>query len=319
MPDTGLVHAFRLDGAGGGARLGWDGLAQPGTVWVHLDYSSPDARAWLDDASGLDPVVRAALLDADPRPRALVIGDALLLVVRAINLNAGAEPEDMVSLRCWIERERILTLRHRTVRTVKEIADDLAIAKGPVSAADFVVQIVERSLEPVVACVDGIDEHVSRAEDDLLGPQPADLRPRIAGLRRRAIALRRFIAPQRDAFARLAAATLTWFDDGHRARLREAGDRLTRTVEELDAARDRAAVTHEELASRQGEVTNQRLYVLSMLSALFLPLGFITAVFGVSVGGVPGSDAGWGFWAVLGILATVGILQLWLFRRWKWL
>ena len=99
----------------------------------------------------------------------------------------------------------------------------------------------------------------------------------------------------------------------------EAADRLTRTVEELDAARDRAAVTHEEMASRVGELTNQRLYVLSIITAIFLPLGFITSLLGVNVGGVPGQHVEWGFWLLCGLFAVGLGIQLWLFRRWKWL
>src|SRR6185436_1564624 len=95
---TGLAHAYLLDGRGGGAQLDWAGIerwtAGDGTLWLNLDYSAPDAARWL--SSNIAPLVRDALLDDDPRPRAVPHGDALLLIVRAINLNQGAEPEDML-------------------------------------------------------------------------------------------------------------------------------------------------------------------------------------------------------------------------------
>ncbi|MCA9516376.1 MAG: hypothetical protein KC635_15650, partial [Myxococcales bacterium] len=99
---TGLIHAYVLDGHGGGESLTWQGVDHwkpaDGVLWLNLDYAATDAQEWLFMRSGIDPVVREALLDRDPRPRALVIGDAMLLIVRAINLNQGAQPEDMVSL-----------------------------------------------------------------------------------------------------------------------------------------------------------------------------------------------------------------------------
>jgi zinc transporter len=325
MPETadGLVHALVLDGQGGGESLTWEGIErwkpEDGVLWINLDYAGHDAQTWLAMRSGLDPIVREALVDHDPRPRALAIADSLLLILRAINLNAGAEPEDMVSLRCWIEPRRIITLRHRPVRMSRLIAADLVAGKGVKDVGAFLCEVVDRSLEPVIECVDDIDDRAAHAEDEVLGAHGADLRARIADLRRRAIQLRRFIAPQREAFARLLTAAPPWVDDRHRARLREAADRLTRTVEELDAARDRAAVTHEEMASRVGELTNQRLYVLSILSAIFLPLGFLAAVFGVSTGGVPGHDSPWGFWILVVCFIAAFAVQFWLFRKWKWL
>jgi zinc transporter len=319
----GLVNAHLLDGAGGAVELDWDGVERwspdDGILWINLDYAGADAQAWLGMRSGLDPVVRDALLDKDPRPRALAIGDALLLIVRAINLNAGSEPEDMVSLRVWIESRRIITMRHRPIRAIKTIAADLGRGKGPRGPGGFVAEMIGRCLEPVVTCVDGIDDAVALVEDEVLGAHDRRLRAQIADLRRRAIALRRFIAPQREAFTRLAAAALPWLDEQDRAHLREAADRMTRTVEELDAARDRAAVTHEEMASRLGEVTNQRLYVLSIMTAIFLPLGFVTSLLGVNVGGIPGREVSWGFWALCAGFAIAIVVQLVLFRRWRWL
>lgn len=320
---TGLVHAFVLDGKGGGARLGWDGVErwQPedGVLWINLDYAGADAQQWLTQRSGLDPVVRDALLERDPRPRALALGDALLVIIRAINLNQGAHPEDMVSLRCWIDGHRIITMRHRLVRAAKLVAASIERGGGPADPATFLAEVVEHVIEPVVTLVDAIDDEVAVLEENLLDNAATEQRARIADLRRRAIGVRRFLAPQRDALSRLGNMTQSWLDDTSRARLREAADRMTRSIEELDAARERAAVTHEELTSRNDELANRRLYILSLITAVFLPLSFVTGLLGVNVGGVPAQQIEWAFWALCAILAGGSGGLLLLFRRWRWL
>ena len=93
---------------------------------------------------------------------------------------------------------------------------------------------------------------------------------------------------------------------------------MTRTVEELDAARDRAAVTQEELASRLTEMTNRRLYVLSIITAVFLPLGFVCALLGVNIGGIPFKSDDWAFWALCAMFVVGVGLQLWYFRKRGW-
>lgn len=317
---TGLAHAYLLDGRGGGERLDWARVERwtpgAGALWLNLDYSAPDAARWL--ASSLGPLVRDALLDDDPRPRAVLHGDALLLIVRAINLNHGAEPEDMLSIRAWIEPRRVLTLRHRQSRSLKAIAAELEAGGGPTSVGELTALLIERVLEYIATRVDTLSDAIAACEDQVLVETRGELRTQLADQRRRAIALRRFLAPQREAFGKLAQIQLPWLDATARSRILESADRMTRTVEELDAARDRAAVTQEELQSKIAETTNQRLYVLSIMTAVFLPLGFVCSLLGVNVGGVPLQHDDWAFWALCGMFVVVVTLQIWFFRRRGW-
>jgi len=319
---TGLAHAYLLDGHGGAAQLDWAGVERwtpdDGTLWLNLDYSAPDAARWLVERSRIAPVIRDALLDDDPRPRATAHGDALLLIVRGINANEGALPEDMLSIRAWIEPRRVVTMRRRRSRSLKQLAADLDRGAGPTTTSELTALLVERVLEHVAARVDTLSDDIAGCEDQVLDGSRGELRGQLAGHRRNAIALRRFLAPQREAFGKLAQLAVPWLDAAARGRMAESADRMTRTVEELDAARDRAAVTQEELQSRIAEATNQRLYVLSIITAIFLPLGFVCSLLGVNVGGVPLQHADWAFWALCGVFAVGVALQLWLFRRRGW-
>jgi len=319
---TGLAHAYLLDGRGGGEQLDWNGVERwtpsDGPLWINLDYSAPDSERWLGLHSNIAPVARDALLDDDPRPRAVAHGDALLLIVRAINLNAGAEPEDMLSIRAWIEPHRVVTLRRRQSRSIKAIAAELDRGSGPTGVGELTALLVERVLEFVIIRVDTLGDAIAACEDQVVVETRGELRTQLADQRRRAIALRRFLAPQREAFAKLAQVQVPWLDATARSRIVESADRMTRTVEELDAARDRAAVTQEELQSKIAEATNQRLYVLSIITSVFLPLGFVCGLLGVNVGGVPLQHDDWAFWALVGVFAIVVTVQIWLFRRRGW-
>jgi zinc transporter len=318
---SGLLHALLFDASGGARPLDWNGVAawspNDGVLWINLDYTQDDARAWIEQA--IDPLVRDALLDPDPRPRAVAHGEDLLLIVRGINLNEGFSPEDMLSVRAFVEPRRIVTLRHRVSRSLKTLQSDLDARRGPKNAADFTVTLVERIVEHVVTRVDELGDAVAATEDKLLSEHKSDLRGTLADLRRRAIAMRRFLAPQREALGKLAAIALPWIDPEHRARIGEVADRMTRTVEELDAARDRAAVTQEELSSRSAEATNKRLYVLSLITAVFLPLGFVCALFSVGIGGVPLKNNDWAFWGLVAAFAIFVAVQLYLFKKRGWL
>lgn len=319
---TGLLNAFVLDGAGGARSLDWDGVARwtagDGVLWLNLDYSVPDAAGWLEATSGLEPFIREALTDPDPRPRATAHGDGLMVIVRGINQNQGSDPEDMISVRVWAEPTRIITMRHRVSRSLESLVGDVQRGRGPRSGGELLGELIERVVEHAGARVDVLNDEIAAFEDQVLGETRGDLRAQIADHRRRAIALRRFLAPQREALAKLAVSPVAWFA-ACRPRIAEVADRMTRTVEELDAARDRAAVTQEELASRLTEMTNQRLYVLSIITAVFLPLGFVCSLLGVNIGGVPYRSDEWAFWALIAVFVVGVAIQLWVFKRRGWL
>lgn len=319
----GLVYALLLDGHGGAAPLDWEGVRrwrpEDGVLWVHLDYSEPTAAAWIAERSSLDPTARLALLDADPRPSVARHDEGVLLILRGVNLNQGAEPEDMVSMRVWAQRERIITMRRRPIRILREVAAALSKGAGPRTTGELLVALVEQVLTPTVRCVTLLDDEIDACEEQALAEPSADLRAKLTEYRRTAVVLRRFLAPQREAWSKLPGLAVGWLSEDDREGLAVAADRLARTFEELEAARDRAAVTYEELASRVGELTNKRLYVLSVITTVFLPLGFVTSLLGVNVGGVPLTQVRWGFWVLCAVLVIGVALQLRVLQRRGWL
>ena len=69
--NQGLITAFVLNGKGGGVRVGWEKIykqaPENGLLWVHLDFTKPNAQKWIRQASQLSEVVQDALLaERDP-------------------------------------------------------------------------------------------------------------------------------------------------------------------------------------------------------------------------------------------------------------
>jgi zinc transporter len=94
---------------------------------------------------------------------------------------------------------------------------------------------------------------------------------------------------------------------------------VARIVEDLDAMRERAAVIQDELTNRAAEHMNRNMYTLSVVAALMLPLGVITGMFGMNVGGIPLAENKDGFLVIAILLTAVVALQVLIFRRLKWI
>ncbi len=323
MSDSGLIYGYVLDGNGGGRPVDWDDIpswdAEQGVLWLHFDYMHERSQAWLQNDSQLDPLVVDALLLEESRPRASVLKSGLLVALRGVNMSPGSNPEDMVGIRIWSDGQRIISTRKRRLLSAADISVALTEGDGPKSAGEFLVMLSDTLITRMQDTIEETEDQVAEIEDLILASESFSLRSKIAELRREVIALRRYLAPQREAMLKLQTEKVPWLTSNDRQNLREVTDHLIRYIEELDSVRDRAAVSQEELANRLSEQMNNRMYVLSLAAAVFLPLGFLTGLLGINVGGIPGAENPWSFWIFLFMLVLAVVAQFWLFKRKNWL
>ena len=321
--DSGLLYAYLLDGQGGGEKIDWDRIIKwtpsEGVLWMHLEYSNPRVQQWLLTESGLNDVTAEALLAEETRPRSMLSAQGLLLTLRGINPNPESDVQDMVAVRMWSDGKRIISTRRRRLMDAFELSQDIDKGVGVKNAGEFVESLTDRMVERMVDVVDGISDQVDDLEESVLTMESYELRPKIAELRRRAIGLRRYLTPQREAVSRLFSEKVDWLSEIDRLRLRESADRTTRYIEDLDLARERAVVVQEELSSRLSEKMDRTMYVLSIVAAIFLPLGFLTGLLGINVGGIPGAEYSGSFIIFCVFLTFIVLVQVWLFKRKKWM
>jgi len=323
MEAKGLICAYLMDGEGGGKKLSWEDLERwkpdDGPLWLHFDYSSPEAAEWISEKSGLDEVSASALLTEESRPRTTLVGGGMLIALRGVNLNAGSDPEDMVAVRVWLDEKRVISTRKRRLLSESDIAASFEDNQGPRTTGEFIVALSDRLISRMGGSVEDIEDRVAEMEEEIISSESHALRTRLSEIRREAIMLRRYLAPQREAMMKLHAEVVPFLSDGDRMHLRETTDRVVRYIEDLDSVRDRAAVTQEELVNRLSEQMNTRMYVLSLVAAIFLPLGFLTGLLGINVGGIPGAENQSAFIIFILMLVFVVIAQIVIFKKKKWL
>jgi zinc transporter len=315
------ITTFVFDGNGG--RLAAAPTEEPGGTspdktqaftWIHLNRTAPEAIAWLNGA-GLDGYVIDALTAEETRPRLSVHGDCALLNLRGVNLNPGAEPEDMISIRIWIEPGRVISTVLRRLMAVDDLREAIDRQQGPVSPGDLIAKLALRLADRAEPTIAKLNEDIDALEEQVPEKLVPASRTMLADVRRSAIVLRRYMFPQRDALSSLEIEDFTWLKDHQRHRLREATERIIRLGEELDAIRDRAQIVHDQIMDMRSETMNRQMLVLSIVAALFLPLGLLTGLLGINVGGIPGTNDPWAFSIVCAVLVVIGAGQVWLFRR----
>ncbi len=315
------VIAYVFDGNGGARATpitdlaGEDfALGNYAFAWVYLRGDAEGADDTLA-GFGLDPHIVEALTAEETRPRCTVHGAGVLVNLRGVNLNPGEEPEDMVSARLWIEKNRVIGAWIRPLSAMRDLFDAIERGEAPTSPGDLVAKLALRLTDGAEPTVTTLNERIDDLEELVLD-QEADISQRdLADIRRTSIDLRRYLFPQRDALSTLEIEDLSWLGRHDRSRIREAADRVTRLGEELDAVRDRAQVIHDQIMDVRAESMNRRMLILSVVTAVFLPLSLLTGLLGINVGGIPGAEDPRAFWSVCALLIAIGAVQMWIF--WK--
>jgi len=321
--EDGLLFACRLDGRGGAALLDWaavEAAEGDAPIWVHLSRESPRSRRWLQGLIALPRGVVDTLLAEETRPRVLPVPGGTVAILRGVNLHPEAEPNDLVTLRLWTDGRRLISLRQRRLLSPRDVLDRLlGDQRGARDAAELFEQLLHRLTERMGATVLAFDERLDEVESGFVLERASVTRRELTELRQQVVALRRYLSPQREALTGLLLEPPDWLSERSRYALRETDDRLLRYVEELDAARERAVVIKDDIANQLSEAANRTLYLLSIVSAIFLPLGFVTGLLGINVGGMPGVDSPWAFWIACAVMALIALAELALFRKWRWL
>lgn len=322
--DDGLLFACCLDGDGTAHLIGWKEIdswkdGDP-TIWIHLDRNSARVQHWLNQASGLTPPTTDALLAEETRPRVFHGKRGFITILRGVNTNPEANAEDMVAMRMWSDGNRVITIRQERLMTPRDVLSELLeFGTGPRTAGELYERLIHRITERMADAIESFQGKLDEIEDNLDLSQANVQRNRLSELRRKTAILRRYISPQKEALSTLLVEPPSWFLEESRMRLRETIDRLFRYLEEIEAARERASVIRDDIANQIAEASNKTLYVLAIISAIFLPLAFLTGLLGINIGGMPGVENDNAFWIFCGVMVILLAIELVIFKRLKWL
>ena len=321
---NGLLHALILDEQGGARPIEnskqlhqW----QPtqGKLWVHMDYSQAEAVDWLKNCGLLNDYELESLTADETRPRITPTTNGHMLFLRGINLNPAQSPEDMVSIRLFINNDVVITTRKRRLLSVQDILTSLNNNEGPCSISELVCTLAHKLTSRMQTVIDELDESLDEFEEEIDEPSKKFDNQGLSQLRRQTIALKRYLKPQKEALSSMVNNHYPWLFDDDKAKLNETTNLLIRYLEELDSSIERAQVIQQTITNQVSEQLNQRMYVMSVVAALFLPLGFLTGLLGVNVGGIPGTDSPYAFTAfVVFLVVLTGGIGIY-FKNKKWL
>lgn len=279
-------------------------------VWLHFNLSDARARRWLLEATFLPEALRELWRDHDGHRRVEMVDDGLLLVLNDFSYDDASDPSEVAPLWCFASRHLLITARLHPLKSADELRLQMRSHFSATTGIDLASQLLDIRTGRVKRLANQMTDQLDDIEDKILAGNIEQQRELLGRNRRLCARLRRQFAPERadlNRFLHRPGGALSMED---RESLQSCTDTLAFALEEISELYERAKLLQEELASRLAENTGRNLYVLSILTAVLLPMTLVTGIFGMNVGGLPGLHGGHAFWWVMLLILASGAVTL---------
>lgn len=320
MKHSPILFSYAFDKEGKGCKLNKRSAAaevkNEGLAWVHLDANNESTKKWLErEVSYLDHLIVDALIAEETRPRIIYFEKGFLIILRGVNLNQNAEPEDMVSIRMWIDSERVISIQRRDMKAVYDICQHIELGKTIKSSGEFLYNLIYQIFSNTSPFLYGMNEKIDILEEKIMTSHDIKLREEVLQIRSQSAVFKRYLAPQKEVIAKLRFSSQEWIEDWAKRHFQENLDQATRMIEEVDEAINRSQILHDELGNALSEKLNTSMYKLSLITVVFMPLTFVTGLFGMNVGGIPGSENPLAFYVCSLVMLSAIILHIIFFKK----
>ena len=263
------------------------------------------------------------IVDPNQRPKTNEFEDGILLIVKSLRL-VSAETTSMVS------EQVSVYLTHNTIITFQEDEDDLfpqirnriqqASSRHRQRGVDYLAySLIDLIVDGYFIVLDSLDEQIERTEGQIVKYAMAGHKSSIHKMKQELSMMRRAILPERDAVSRFFRSESPHINGANELYLRDLYDHIAQVLDVIEVHRESVIGLQDLYNSEINSRTNNVMQVLTVTSAIFIPLTFIVGVYGMNFDEMPELRLRSGYYVVWSFMIVVATLMLFYFRRKRWI
>ena len=291
----------------------------PDLQWTHLYHIKKSTANWLrSEVNHLDNLAVNALIAEETRPRIVEMERGLLIILRGI-AESKLSDKEMVSIRLWIDGERVISIQKKSMIAVLEIQQQIESGEIIIhNSGEFLSYLINFIASDISKIVYSLGEKIDEIEEEILKNRNLKFRETILNARSTLTIYRRYLAPQREVISKLRNCSYNWISASSKRYLQENYDNFGRVIDEIDEVLSRAKILHDELSHALNEKISRNTFKFTVVATIFMPLTFITGLFGMNFTNIPGLQNEYGFYIVSLLMLVIAMIQLSFFRKKDW-
>jgi magnesium transporter len=303
-----------------------DPLPQPpdsGVLWINVaGLENTKALEALGRHFGLHPLVLEDILNTYQRPKLDDYGDYLYLVFKSFEPKGSGGRLDCDQVSLVLGRGFVLSFLEADGAGFATVMERLKSGRGQLrgAGADYLLYSL---VDAVVDGYFGVLEHLGERIEELETEAVERARPatvgRIHALRAETLFIRRMLWPLREVLNSLQRGEPRLISPATLPFLRDVYDHAVHVLESLESLRELVSGVLEIHMSSVNIRISAVMKVLTVIATVFMPLTLIAGIYGMNFRHIPGLDAPWAFFAVLGIMGALAAGMLWFLWRKGWL
>jgi magnesium transporter len=289
-------------------------------VWVNVDgVAHAPTLADIGAAFGLHRLALEDLGDVRQRSKAEAYGDDHLFIVTRM---ARLAPElDLEQVSVFLGPDFVISFQERPGDALEPLRQRIRAGRGRIRQAgpDFLAySIVDTVVDHYFPVAESYADRLDDLEDEITGRPTRETMARLHAAKRELMALRRAVWPLRDALSLLVREPGPLVRDETLVYFRDTADHCIQVMDLVESYRDLGASLTDLYLSSVSNRMNEIMKVLTIFAALFIPLSFITGVYGMNVDH-PARAWYWSMPFVLGMMGAVAVVLLLYFVRKGWI
>jgi magnesium transporter len=293
-----------------------------GLLWVDMEDVTDEDAELLSSVFRFHPLAVADCISKNIHPPKIDdFDDYLFIIIHGINYHIESEVVETTELAIFLGKNYVVTSHDVPMRSVSSMLDRVRKDGRPMRrGADFLAHdMIDALVDNITPTIEGMDEKNDQLEAEALHEPQRETLMSIMRLKRSILALTRVILPQREIMNGLSRGDYPFISERAQIYYRNIYDHLVRIEMLTLGLRDMAESVLSTYLSSVSNRMNEVMKVLTIIATIFIPLTFITGIYGMNFANMPELEWKYGYFGILIVMAVIGISLVFYFRRRRWL